>query len=263
MHARAEVRYNCPSMAAPDPLTRPALVAEQRAAPPFGGRTFAADEPAVRVGVTGSGADLLLLAWTAPDLAREIEAGVRLFGRLGVRAGMRVANTLPGALATPGALLLGDVSEAIGALDVPLGTADADPAAKAAWELLDRVRCQILVADPATAPRLFGMMPSGERPWLEGIVWLWRAGAAPAVEVPPSFAGWQRRWFAVPEVASFAGATCAGGGLHVDEALEATLREGTLVLARREHDGRPYATALAARLEPRCPCGVPGFVLDA
>lgn len=243
------------------PVTREALLAAQQARPPFGGRTFTAAEPAVRLGVSGSGDDLLLLVWTATDLAREIAAGVRLLSRLGIRAGTRVANTLAGALATPGSLLLGDVNEAIGALDVPLGPSHTDAAAKAAWELLDRVRCEVLVVDPATAPRFFGMMPPDERPWLAGIVWLWRAGVPQPPEAPWPFAGWQRRWFAVPEVASFAGATCAAGGLHLDDALDGIVRDGQLVLAPRDASAAPYATGLAARLDPGCPCGTPAFVL--
>src|SRR5262245_66030163 len=129
----------------PSAASRADLVADQLARPPFGRRTFTTEDPAVRVGSTGTGNDLLLLAWSARELAREVEAGVRLLGRLGIRAGQRVANTLPGALATPGAPPLGDVNEAIGALDVPLGTVETEAAARAAWELVDRVQCQILI----------------------------------------------------------------------------------------------------------------------
>src|SRR5689334_13410659 len=127
---------------------RPDLVADQLARPPWGSRRFAPDDPPVRVGATGSGADLLLLGWTARELADEVAAGARLFGRLGVTPGMRIANTLPGALATPGALLVGDVVEAIGALDVPLGAIESEAGARAAWELFDRVQATVLVAEP-------------------------------------------------------------------------------------------------------------------
>src|SRR5947207_2113705 len=97
------------------PITRSELVADQLAHPPWGSRGYAPDDPPVRVGATGSGTELLLLGWTAAELAVEVAAGATLFGRAGVVPGMRVANTLPGALVTPGALLLGDVIEAIGA----------------------------------------------------------------------------------------------------------------------------------------------------
>ena len=118
----------------------------------------------MRAGITGSGPALLLLAWSAADLAREIEAGARVLGRLGIGAGTRVANTLPGALATPGALLLGDVHEALGALDVPLGTVETEAAARAAWELVDRVECEVLVLEPATAAHVVRRRASGASP---------------------------------------------------------------------------------------------------
>lgn len=245
------------------PVTREALVAAQRARPPFGGRIFSAEEPPVRVGITGTGEELFLLVWTAADLAREIAAGVRLLGPLGIGPGTRVANTLPGALATPGSLLLGDVNEALGALDVPLGTPDSDAAAKAAWELFDRVRCRVLVVDPETAPRFFGMMPEDERPWLEGIVWLWRAGRPRPTEAPIEFGGWQRCWFACPEVTSFAGITCTSGGLHPADGLEVSIRGGELVLARRDAPGPPFATGLGARAVARCECGLPAVALES
>src|SRR5207302_228022 len=91
------------------PLTRrEELLRDQLDHLPWGTRRFAAVAAPVRVGVTGSGDGLLVLAWSPEALARERAAGARLLRRLGVGPGMRVANSLPGALATPGALLLGD-----------------------------------------------------------------------------------------------------------------------------------------------------------
>ena len=234
------------------------LVAAQRARPPFGGRHFPAGDPAVRVGTTGTGDDLLLLAWSATDLRHEIAAGVRVLGAVGLHAAMRIANTLPGALATPGALLLGDVHEAMGALDVPLGVPDTEAAARAAWELVDRVQCQVLVLDPATAATLFAAAPAGPRPWWAGIVWLVRDGDTRPPSPPAGFAGWQRRWLAVPEVTSFVAATCAGDRFHLDDELEARADGGELVLAARDAH---YATGLRARVEPGCACGRPGAVV--
>src|SRR5262249_51245157 len=135
------LRYN-PAAMPTAPLRRPDLLVEQRERPPFGHRQFTASDPPVRAGITGSGTDVLLLVWSASDLAREVAAGVRVLGGLGVRAGTRVGNTLPGALATPGALLLGDVNEALGALDVPLGAIDGDGAARAAREPPDHVQVE-------------------------------------------------------------------------------------------------------------------------
>src|SRR5947207_15378452 len=114
-------------------LTRRAdLLREQLAHLPLGGRALPGGALPTRVGVTGTGDDLLVLAWSPEDLAREVAAGARVLRRLGVAPAMRVANTLPGALATPGALLLGDVVEEIGGLDVPLGTIDSDASARGA-----------------------------------------------------------------------------------------------------------------------------------
>jgi hypothetical protein len=237
----------------PTAPSRADLVADQLAHPPFGRRTFSSDDPAVRVGVTGTGEDLLLLAWSASDLAREVEAGVRLLGRLGIRAGQRVANTLPGALATPGALLLGDVNEAIGALDVPLGTAETEAAARAAWELVDRVQCQILILAPETAETVFRSAPAASRPWLEGIVWVRRPTGGDHPVVPSGFGGWQRTWLAVPEATSFAAGSCARGLLHADPALRAEVVDGRLVLVSGLAGAR-FATGIAARAA-RCECG--------
>src|SRR5579885_1846063 len=203
-------------------------------------RRSAGDAP-VRVGITGSGADLLVLTWSAADLARERAAGARLLGRLGVRRGVPVANALPGALATPGALLLGDVVEEIGALEVPLGTAE-DAAAAA---------------------------PPAERPWWRGIVWLRTATSVPPrVRPPAGFGGWQRVWLAVPEATSFVAHTCARGTFHLDEEVRAEVVGAgcvrTLVLTALGFESRllRYVTGLDARLlDGPCACGAAGAAL--
>jgi hypothetical protein len=256
------LRYN-PAAMLTAPLRRPDLLAEQRERPPFGHRQFNADDPPVRAGITGSGDDMLLLVWSARDLAREVAAGARVLGGLGVRAGARVGNTLPGALATPGALLLGDVNEALGALDVPLGAIDGDAAARAAWELADRVECEILVLDPATAPTFFLAAPTGARPWWRGIVWLER-GDGRARSVPPGgFDGWQRTWLAIPEVASFAGGTCEHGKMHVDAGVAVEITEGRAVFEARGAAAAPgpFDTGMRARLVA-CACGADGPALE-
>jgi len=230
----------------------------------------------VRVGTTGSGPDLLVLAWSAADLARERAAGARLLGRLGVRPGVPIANALPGALATPGALLLGDVVEEIGALDVPLGAVEGAPAAAAAWALFDRVRPEVLVLDAAGAT-LLAAAPAAERPWWRGIVWLrTAAGAPPPVPPPAGFRGWQRTWLAVPEATSFVAHTCARGAFHLDDGVCAEIvdagtavplapgREGALVLGARGFESplRRYLTALRACLAAApCACGEGGATL--
>jgi hypothetical protein len=239
-------------------LRRADLVAQQLARPPWGEHPFAAGDPPVRVGTTGSGPDLVLLGWTAAGLAAEVAAGAALFRAFGVAAGMRVANTLPGALVTPGCLLLGDVMEEIGALDVPLGVVDTAAASAPAWELFDRVQPAVLVAEPgAAATTFFGAAPRVERPWWRGIVWLSRGGAAAPIPPPPGFAGWQRTWVAVAEATSFVAASCAAGRLHVRDGLAADVVDGELVLGPLR-----YASGLRARLTKACDCGIGGTVLE-
>jgi hypothetical protein len=244
--------------------TRAELVREQAVRPPFGGRDFAEGEGPVRVGITGSGPTLLLLSWTEADLARERAAGARVFGRLGIRPGMRVANALPGALATPGALVVGDVDEEIGALDVPLGEIDTPAAAASAWELLDRVEVHVLILDPARAAMLLAAVPARARPWWQGIVWLARPRVAPSPPAVAGFDGWQRRWLAVPEVSSFVAGECAERRLHVDAAFAPAVEGGELVLGPL-HPGVAwrYRTGHAARALGRCGCGADDLAFES
>jgi hypothetical protein len=258
------------------PLTRREdVLRDQLARPPYGTRVYAPDAPPVRVGATGSGDDLLVLTWSAADLARERAAGARLFAALGVRPGMRVANTLPGALATPGSLLLGDVVEEIGALDVPLGEVEGEAAARAAWELFDRVEANVLVLDAAASGPLLAAAPPAPRRWWQGVVWL-RTAAAPRLARVPGFPGWQRIWLAVPEATSFVAHTCAAGRYHVEahvvaEVVDGTTgaprpagREGMLALTPSEgaRAAARYASGLRARALESCACGETGAVLE-
>lgn len=162
---------------------------------------------------------MLVLTFTADDLARERAAGVRLLQSMGVRPGMRVANALRGALTTPGSLLFGDVVDEMGCLDVPLGFPDNDGAAAGAWKLIDRVEPQVLVVDSAGAARLFAAAPRQARPWLQGIIWSRVAGHDDTPLPCPDnvgFSGWQRSWLAVPEATSFLAADCEAAALHPD-----------------------------------------------
>ena len=249
------------------PLTRRAeLVQDQLAHLPLGTRRHAGARPPIRLGKTGMGADLLVLAWSAADLAREVAAGARLLGRLGVAAGMRIANNLPGALATPGALLVGDVIEHIGALDVPLGVTDGGTAAEQAWGLLDLVEPAIVILDPASSARLFAAAPERPRPWWRGIVWLRCGGNAGARPQPPrGVEAWEREWLAVPEVASFVAHSCEAGRFHVDEAVAAEVIDGFLVLTGCGADtpGLRYVSDVPARaVSVCCPCGSGGVIVE-
>jgi len=250
------------------PLTRRAdLARDQLTHPPHGTRRPPGAAPPVRLGVSGSGAELLVLAWSAADLARERAAGTRVLARLGVAPGMRVANTLPGALATPGSLLLGDVVEELGALDVPLGPVEDAASARQAWDLVERVTPDVIVLDGASTATFLATAPPAERPWWRGIVWL-RVGARAARPAPPAaggFVGWQREWLAVPEATSFVAGTCAAGRFHVDEGVVAEVVDEMLVLTRRgfEVPLERYATELPARLIPGpCGCRAGGTTLE-
>ncbi|HXQ23620.1 MAG TPA: hypothetical protein VN812_18215 [Candidatus Acidoferrales bacterium] len=263
------------------PLTRrEELVRDQLAQLPHGTRRFADAGLPVRAGATGSGETLLVLTWSAADLARERAAGARVLARLGVAAGMRVANTLPGALATPGALLLGDVIEELGALDVPLGVIENETAARQAWELVDRVQPAVMILEPMPAARLFAVAPAAARPWWQGIIWLQRSAApvqSPALPDGAGFQGWQRTWLAVPEATSFVASSCALSRFHVDEGVVAEIvddatgealppeRGGTLALTPLGVDTpvMRYASGVRARaISAPCACGTGGLVLE-
>jgi phenylacetate-coenzyme A ligase PaaK-like adenylate-forming protein len=261
------------------PLTRrDDLVRDQLDHLPHGTRRLPGAPPPVRAGITGSGESLLVLSWSPDDLQRERAAGARMLRRLGVAPGMRVANALPGGLTTPGALLLGDVIEDIGALDVPLGAIDNESAARAAWDLIDRVQPGILVLERASAARLLAAAPAARRPWWVGTIWLCR-GAAPGDQRPfaqaVGFEGWQRAWLSVPEASSFAAYACDLSRFHIGGRLVAEIVDsntggppaaegGILTLTVLDSDAPllRYATGVGARLEPAgCACGEPAAAI--
>jgi hypothetical protein len=201
-------------------ITHEDLVRDQLSHPPLGSMRIAGAGAPVRAGISGSGNDLLVLTWSAKDLERERAAGVRLLTRLGLGKGMRIANALPGALATPGSLLLGDVVQDLGALDVPLGAVDSPAAAKQAWTLIDLVEPGAIFLDTLSALELFGSAPARKRPWWRGIVWLQidgEGGGTPAVAEAAGFSGWQRTWLALPEITSFLAVSCAAERFHIDD----------------------------------------------
>jgi len=262
------------------PTRREELVRDQLDHLPHGTRRFADAGHLVRAGISGSGDDLLVLTWTAADLARERAAGTRLLRRLGITAGMRVANALPGALVTPGSLLLGDVIEDIGALDVPLGALENEAAAKAAWELIDRVQPDVLVLEAPQATRLFAAAPPAKRGWLRGLIWLRRGAESADRPSPPAavgFEGWQRIWLAVAEATSFVAASCSASSFHVDEGVLVEVIDGVagaalaaggqgelaLTLLGLDTPLVRYSCGLRVRATGgACPCGEAGAVID-
>jgi hypothetical protein len=255
------------------------LVLDQLAHPPLGSRRLSASDQPVRAGITGSGESLLVLAWSAAELERERAAGVRLFSQLGLGEGVRVANALPGALATPGALLLGDVIQDLGGLDVPLGPVGDEASAKQAWTLVDLVEPAVFVLNPTSASFLFKAAPTAERSWWKGLIWLRTDTDATTPPSPPpamGFSGWQRTWLAAPEATSFVGVSCAAQRFHVDiqliaEAVDgqsgAKLDEGapgTIVLTPLglETARLRYVSAWRGKIPAgNCPCGTQGPTL--
>ena len=233
-------------------------VADQRTHPPYGRDMVVGGGAPVRIGATGTGDELLVLAWSASGLAGEIAAGARVFGRLGITRGVRVSNALPGALATPGALLVGDVNEAIGALDVPLGLIETEAAAEAAWALMDRVEVGVLVLDPTRAQTLLAAVPAGARPWWQGIIWLRTPNTSRAPVPASALGGWQHHWLAVPEVSSFVAGTCRDGRQHPDEAVTVAVVDGELTIAAR--GAAAYATGMRVRSVDACSCGDGGAI---
>jgi len=201
------------------PTRRAELVDDQLAHPPLGSRALDPNVFAVRAGTTGSGTDLLVLAWTTADLARERAAGVRSLHALGVRPGMRVANTLPGALFTPGSLLLGDVVDELGALDMPLGEITDNRSASSAWKLMQRVQPQVLILRPCDADILFAEAPGDGLSSLQSILWLQTESAWQQPLIASRFTGTHGVWLAIPEATSFAAVRCRNGLFHSDSAV--------------------------------------------
>lgn len=202
------------------PTTRKALVDDQLAHPPYGSRCRTDAGPAVRAGALGHGDDLLVQLWTAADLERERAAGVYCLDRSGVRAGMRVGNTLAGGLHTPGSLLIGDVVEDLGGLDIPLGEVHDARSAQAAWALAERVGVEALIVASDGVAATLGELPESLAARLSILIIVERCatnsvacdGAAPPAV--PGFRGRWGRWLAIPEATSFAAVQCDHGRYH-------------------------------------------------
>jgi hypothetical protein len=194
---------------------------------------------------------------------------------------MRIANALPGALATPGSLLLGDVVQDLGGLDVPLGAIDSAAVAKQAWTLIDLVEPAAIVLDTPAALQLFGSATARQRPWWQGIVWLHvngEGGGAPAVSEAAGFSGWQRTWLAVPDVTCFLAVSCAAERFHIDtrtsvDVVDETTgsripngRIGELAITALDMDTSvaAYRSGIRGCLkEDACPCGASGVTFIA
>lgn len=255
------------------PTERGELIADQLAHLPHGSRHLADAAAPVRAGACGSADALLVLTWTAADLARERAAGVRSLRAAGVRPGMRVANALPGALYTPGSLLFGDVVDELGALDIPLGEVTDARSAAAAWKLMERVQPNILALRPADSAVLFDAAPASAGTWLEGILWMRStAEVSRSAATAPSLSARQGTWLAIPEAACFAATQRPCGAFHADddvfvEFLDAAGQPGAsgtfaVTPLGRENVLLRYATGDSARTVA-CGCTALGFVLGA
>lgn len=204
------------------PVRREILVALQKKVPPKTWRRT--DDPLVRAGISGQGASLLVLTWTQGMLAAERAAGVRLLQQLGVQRGHRVANNLAGGLVTPGSLLLGDVVEELGALDIAVGETRCEQSANHAWQWLQRLSPEVLVLEAQTADALLRAMPPtcSLRPAV--VLWLHRGAPTSMPRMPATFSNARVvHWLAVPEVLSFFAHSCNGEHFHCDSSLEATV----------------------------------------
>lgn len=255
------------------PTTRQSLIADQRAHPPYGSRARIDAGPAVRAGAVGHEADLLVQLWTAADLERERAAGVRCLERCGVRAGMRVGNTLAGALHTPGSLLVGDVVDDLGGLDIPLGEVHDSRSAGAAWTLAVRVGVEALIIPGDAAATTLRELPESLAARLSALIIVDRADARRAgnyvggIPPLPGFRGRWGRWLAVPEATCFAAVQCDHGPYHGvgDAVLELAGdewregAEGPLLITPLERDFvmLRFDPRIRAAVE-RCACGL-GF----
>jgi hypothetical protein len=231
-------------MGATGVIRRGDLVRDQLDHPPLGTMLPPTSGSPVRVGISGSGADLLVLAWSAAQLARERAAGVRMLAKLGIGSGTRVANALPGALATPGSLLLGDVVQDLGGLDIPVGEVDNEAAGKQAWSLIDLVEPDVIVLNAQSARHLLAAAPARQRSWWKGVVWLRTDAGHQATSKPPSvagFEGWQRTWLAVPEATSFVAVSCSAGRFHLDTEVTAEAVDGKTLRAAKAGEAASIA----------------------
>lgn len=154
-HATAPASLRDLPIVTPEELAR-----EEREHPPFG--SWRATGSFVRVGWTLAPRALEALFFSAGDLEREAAVGARSLAAAGLEPGWRETNTLPGGLATPGSLLIGDAAESLGSLDMPVGPLDKAPARATALDFWSRVRPDFAVLDAAGAADLAALL-AGEK----------------------------------------------------------------------------------------------------
>ena len=218
---------------------------------PLGAPRLADAARPVRLGACERDGATIVVTFTPNDLQRVAEYGARALAAAGVVPGMKVANTLEGGLETPGSLILGDALERLGALDVPLGPARDEKAAKALAAMVDRVAADVLVLDGGTGAALLAELRKHPPHSWQGTLWL---GGEP----PSGLPGWCRRWISVPETSIFFAVDCRSGNLHADPEVHLEERGRSLRLTSLAGDAPLFAydPGLALRLvRAPCPCG--------
>ncbi|MEW6269147.1 MAG: hypothetical protein AB1689_07595 [Thermodesulfobacteriota bacterium] len=229
------------------------LAADERAHPPYG--SWRAATAFVRVGVPVRPSPLEMVVFTAADLELESRVGALALSAVGLAPGGRETNTLPGGLATPGSLVVGDAAQALGALDMPVGPIADGPPRDTAFDFWQRVKPDFAVLDPAGAAHLARLLhDKGTTATDMGI----RAAVlvsdlrdplpdAPELGVPVA------RIVGLAEAFSLLAPCDADGVFTVPRAdVLVELLDGELVLTTLRHSAAlvRYATGVRARLVP-------------
>lgn len=129
------------------PLKIEELAADEQAHPPYG--SWRAARSFVRVGVPARPSALEMLVFTADDLAAESRVGALALSAAGLAPGGRATNAFAGGLMTPGSLVVGDATQELGALDMPVGPISAQGPRDVAFDFWQRVKPDFAVLDPA------------------------------------------------------------------------------------------------------------------
>jgi len=250
------------------PASRRELAAFQRNLPPD--VWHRQDPPLVRCGIAGSGEDMVVLAWTAAALAVERDAGVAMLRRFGVKPGMRAVHTLPGALFTPGSLLLGDVLEALGVLDVPLGPIRKESDSALLWSTVRSLNADVLVTEAASGLRILREQPPADvlaklRHW----IWMSEDPTFTIPPLPPLASGTRcALWLTAPEAECFFAYRCPESSVHLHhpervripspEERRSLRAEGLIVAADSANQGIEILVPWPVRNLRHCACGQGG-----
>jgi phenylacetate-coenzyme A ligase PaaK-like adenylate-forming protein len=250
------------------PIVKPEELADdERSRPPYG--TWRSASPVVRVGWPVVERPLEAVFFTTEDLTREAAAGARALATAGLAAGTRETNTLPGGLATPGSLIVGDAAQQLGALDMPVGSLATRAARDTAFDFWSRVRPDFAVLDESGAHDLRTLLD--ERATDAARVGLRAAAIVTDLRDPepslPELGISLTRIVGLPEAFGLLAARGADG-VYVPprEEVWAEVIDGELVLTTLHHSAAlvRYAPGVRARMAPDKaaePGSPAGFVL--